>query len=35
VAALRVPAFPESAAAGVMQTSGGDLLILEITMRSE
>lgn len=35
VAALRVPAFPESAAPGVWQTSAGDLLILEITMRSE
>lgn len=35
VTALRVPAFPESAAVGVLESSGGDLLILEITMRSE
>jgi hypothetical protein len=35
VTALREPGFPESAAAGVLQTNGGDVLILEITMRSE
>ena len=35
VTALRVPAFPESATPAVMETSAGDLLILEITMRSE
>jgi len=35
VTALRVPAFPESAGPAVLETSAGDLLILEITMRSE
>lgn len=35
VTALRVPAFPESADAGLMQTSGGDQFLLLITMRSE
>lgn len=33
--ALRGPGFPESAAPAVMETDAGDLLVLEITLRSE
>lgn len=35
VTALQVPGFADAAEPGVMQTSGGDQYVLEITMRSE